>query len=171
MHRKSPGGDDIVMRELFAAADEYRIRELCWNICINMIANAIGRCEFRTFKGGQEVQEREYYLWNFEPNTNQNSTAFLHKLVAQLYEANEVLVINTRRRDGGEAVVVADQWQLPESWPSKQNEYKGVVVGNLTYDKTFRENDVLHLKLNHVNVKPVLDANRDALGMHGEVNV
>lgn len=158
MHRKSPGGDDIVMQELFAAADEYRIRELCWNICINMIANAIGRCEFRTFKGGQEVQEREYYLWNFEPNTNQNSTAFLHKLVAQLYEANEVLVINTRRRDGGEAVVVADQWQLPESWPSKQNEYKGVVVGNLTYDKTFRENDVLHLKLNHVNVKPVLDA-------------
>ena len=30
-------------------------------------------------------------------------------------------------------------------------------MGDVSYDKTFREQEVLHLKLNHINVKPVLD--------------
>lgn len=158
MSRKAKGGgDDIVMKELYAAAEEYRIRELCWSICVNMIANAVGRCEIRTFRDGAEFKGREYWLWNIEPNTNQNSTAFLHKLVAKLYEDNEVLIISTRRRDGGEGLVVADQWMLPENYPSKQNEYRGVVAGNVSYDKTFRENDVMHLKLNNSSIRPVLD--------------
>lgn len=72
MNRKAKGGgDDIVMKELYAAAEEYRIRELCWSICVNMIANAVGRCEIRTFRDGAEFKGREYWLWNFEPNTNQ----------------------------------------------------------------------------------------------------
>ena len=82
---------------------------------------------------------------------------FLHKLIAKLYQENEALVINTRKRDGYEAVVVADDWEEPEDYPSKQNEYKGVVAGNVSYEKTFRESDVLHLRLNHCNIKPVID--------------
>ena len=148
---------EITCNEMFEAAQEYRIRELCFWICVDMIANAIGRCEFRTFRGNREVFEREYYLWNYEPNANQNSTMFLHKLIAKLYKENEALVINTRKRDGYEAVVVADDWEEPEDYPSKQNEYKGVVAGNVSYEKTFRESDVLHLRLNHCNIKPVID--------------
>lgn len=148
---------EITCNEMFEAAQEYRIRELCFWICVDMIANAIGRCEFRTFRGNREVFEREYYLWNYEPNANQNSTMFLHKLIAKLYQENEALVINTRKRDGYEAVVVADDWEEPEDYPSKQNEYKGVVAGNVSYEKTFRESDVLHLRLNHCNIKPVID--------------
>lgn len=148
---------EITCRELMAAAQEFQLRDMSFWICANMIANAVGRCEFRTFRDGKEIREREYYLWNVEPNVNQNSTAFLHKLVAKLLVDGEALVISTRQREGYDALVVADSWLPNGDYPSRQNEYINVQVGDVSYEKTFREREVLHLKLNHINVKPVLD--------------
>ena len=154
---RSPTTVEVSCRELLAAAQEFQLRDLSFWICANMIANAVVRCEFRTFRGGQEIREREHYLWNVEPNANQNSTAFLHKLVAKLLVDGEALVISTRQREGYDALVVADSWLQNGDYPSRQNEYISVQVGDVSYEKTFREREVLHLKLNHINVKPVLD--------------
>lgn len=147
----------VPCQELLEAAQEYQLRELSFWLCVDMIANAIGRCEFRTFRDGREVKERDYYLWNVEPNVNQNSTVFLHKLVAQLCKHNEALVINPRQRDGHDALVVADGWEIPEKAVTRLQEYRQVRVDDLTFHKTFREDDVLHLRLNHLDLKPVLD--------------
>ena len=154
---RSPTTVEITCRELMAAAQEFQLRDMSFWICANMIANAVGRCEFRTFRGGKEIREREHYLWNVEPNVNQNSTAFLHKLVAKLLTDGECLIISTRQREGYDALVVADAWLQNGDYPSRQNEYINVQVGDVSYEKTFREREVLHLKLNHINVKPVLD--------------
>ena len=154
---RSPTAVEVSCRELLAAAQEFQLRDLSFWICANMIANAVGRCEFRTFRGGREIREREHYLWNVEPNVNQNSTAFLHKLVAKLLVDGEALVISTRQREGYDALVVADAWLQNGDYPSRQNEYINVQVGDVSYEKTFREREVLHLKLNHIDVKPVLD--------------
>lgn len=154
---RSPTTVEVSCRELLAAAQEFQLRDLSFWICANMIANAVGRCEFRTFRGNREIREREHYMWNVEPNVNQNSTAFLHKMVAKLLVDGEVLVISTRQREGYDALVVADSWLKNGDYPSRQNEYTSVQVGDVSYEKTFREREVLHLKLNHINVKPVLD--------------
>lgn len=154
---RSPTTVEITCRELMAAAQEFQLRDMSFWICANMIANAVGRCEFRTFRDGKEIREREHYLWNVEPNVNQNSTAFLHKLVAKLLVDGEALVISTRQREGYDALVVADSYMLNGCYPSKQNEYTDVQVGDVSCEKTFREREVLHLRLNHVNIKPVLD--------------
>ena len=154
---RSPTTVEVSCRELLAAAQEFQLRDMSFWICANMIANAVGRCEFRTFRDGKEIREREHYLWNVEPNVNQNSTAFLHKLVAKLLVDGEALVISTRQREGYDALVVADSWLQNGDYPSRQNEYINVQVGDVSYEKTFREREVLHLKLNHINVKPVLD--------------
>ena len=154
---RSPTTVEITCRELMAAAQEFQLRDMSFWICANMIANAVGRCEFRTFRDGKEIREREHYLWNVEPNVNQNSTAFLHKLVAKLLVDGEALAISTRQREGYDALVVADAWLQNGDYPSRQNEYINVQVGDVSYEKTFREREVLHLKLNHINVKPVLD--------------
>ena len=154
---RSPTTVEVSCRELMAAAQEFQLRDMSFWICANMIANAVGRCEFRTFRDGKEIREREHYLWNVEPNVNQNSTAFLHKLVAKLLVDGEALVISTRQREGYDALVVADAWLQNGDYPSRQNEYINVQVGDVSYEKTFREREVLHLKLNHINVKPVLD--------------
>lgn len=149
---------DVICRDLLDAALDYQVRELSFWVCVNWIANAIGRCEVRTFREGEEIREREYYLWNVEPNVNQNSTAFWHKAVARLYQDNELLIVPVRRRDGQDAVAVADGWDAPEWSPTRMNEYRNVKVWDFVYtNKVFREDDVIHLKLNHVNMRPILN--------------
>lgn len=151
------GYQEVQISELCQSSIEYRARELAFLSCVNLIANAIGRCVLRTYRDGTEIKEREYYMWNVSPSTNQSSTVFWHKLITKLFSDGEALVIFTRRRDGYDAAVVADSYMVPEHFPDKQNEYKGVVVGDMQYDKTFRENEVLHFRLNHIDVKPLLN--------------
>lgn len=148
---------ELTCKELFEAAQEYQIRELSFWVCANMVANALGRCEFRTYRNNQEIREREYYLWNVSPNVNQNSSAFLHKLVAKLYQDNEALVVNTMSRGDLDALVVADSWQRQDDWPSRQNEYAGIMVGDYTYQYPVYENQAIHLTLNHQNMRPILN--------------
>ncbi|MBO5218846.1 MAG: phage portal protein [Clostridia bacterium] len=159
LHRKHEITEthDITCREMFEAAQDYQMRELCFWWCVNMIANAMGRCEFRTFRGNVEIRESEYYTWNVEPNTNQNATAFMHKLIAMMCTKGEALIINTSPNEGRETLVVADEYEEPKLFPAKQNEYTGVRVGELAYTKTFRERDVMHVRLNHVDIRPVLN--------------
>lgn len=154
---------DLVCQELLDAALDYQVRELSFWCCVNFVANAIGRCEIRTFRKNEEIREREYYLWNVEPNVNQNSTAFWHKAVARLYQDNELLIVPVRRRDGMDAVAVADDWDEPDWTPTRQNEYRNVKVWDFTFtQKVFREDDVIHLKLNHTNMRPILNGLYDS---------
>lgn len=148
---------EIDCQEMLEAAQDFYIRDLCFQSCVDMIANAIGRCEFRTYRNNEEVREFEYYMLNIEPNVNQNSTEFWHKVIFKLYAENEVLIISTKTRDGRDCLVCADSWTNGDQYPVKQNEYSNVQVGSFTYTKTFREKDVIHLKLNEVDIKPVLD--------------
>ena len=147
---------NILCKEMFEAAQEFRIRELCFMICVDMIANALGKCEVKTYYNHEEIQDREYYMWNVEPNQNQNSSAFIHKWVLRLFEDGETLMISTYK-NGTESLVVADDFEPPELHPEKENTYKQVRVGNYTYNRTFSEEDVLHLSLTHTNIKTVID--------------
>lgn len=153
----APVNMEITCKELFEAAQEFQVRELCFWTCVNMIANTLGRCEFRTFRGGVEIYDKEYYLWNYSPNANQNSTMFLHKLVAKLYQHNEALILETLPREGMSSLVVADSWEQSEDYPSRQNEYRNIQVGDYQYSYPMYENNVLHLRLNQKDVRPVIN--------------
>lgn len=147
--RKRVKGKDIniTVPELCTAHAEFTARRLAWAICVDMIANAVGRCEFRTYIDGEERFDKDYYLWNVSPNTNQSSTAFIQKLIHKLYEDGEALVIETRPREDLASYVVADTFAR-ETFPAAQAKYTGVVVDNVQYErKTFRENEVLYLCL------------------------
>ena len=48
------------------AVYEVYLRELAFWTCVNKIANAVSKCEFKTYMGYKEVKEREYYLWNYD---------------------------------------------------------------------------------------------------------
>ena len=144
------------------AVKEYQLRELAFNARVNMIANAVSKCTFKTYRNKKEVQGSEYYLWNIEPNANQNSTVFLHKLIYQLYRHNEALVISSISKNGKETLAVADEFDIPDEYPVKMQSYENVVVGEVEYKKTFKENEVLHFKLKNKNIKPVLDQLADA---------
>ena len=151
------GSAEVCGVELRQALEEYYIRELAFHTCVSMIANAIGKCSFKVYKNYAENRDAEYYLWNVEPNPNQSSSAFLHKLVYQLYKENEVLIISGRQAGERDYLAVADSFAKPLEYPWKENVYSDVVVGEVSYPKSFLESEVLHLRLNHSNLKPVLD--------------
>ena len=148
---------EIKCEELAALAKEVAIRELAFDACVNMVARYVASCEFKTYRQRKPVTEREYYLWNIEPNTNQNKTAFLHKLIRTLYLNNEALIIEVGSGENA-GLAVADSFMPSDQMPVRGNTYTDVVVGDFQYQKTFRERDVLHIKLNENPVKPVIDS-------------
>ena len=98
--RETPGPEKVTTREITDqqvrdAAAEVCLRELVFWTCIGKIANALTKCEFRTFYEGREIFGDEYYTWNYEPNRNQNKAEFLSKSIEKLYRENELLIVES----------------------------------------------------------------------------
>ena len=52
-------------KDVQSAMYEVYLRELAFWTCVNKIANAISKCEFKTYIKKKEVKGQEYYLWNY----------------------------------------------------------------------------------------------------------
>ena len=158
--RKNTAEQNLILHSIVCAENEFNLRRLSYRICVNMIANAIGRCEMKVYNRKEEVRDSLYYLWNYSPNVNENSTAFWHHLIERLYADNEALIIETsprttRRGTSLPAVVVADEFEQSHVYPTRMNEYENVKAGEVSYNKTFRERDVYHLKLHAERINEV----------------
>lgn len=150
---------EVSVADLFGEArTEYRLRELALQTCIDLIAGAVGRADFRTFQKDTEVFGETYFRWNIEPNRNQNSTVFLHQLIDNLCRHNEALIVSVKRRGADRLdMYVADAWKLDSESALRENRYKDVKSGATDFYKSFPESDVLHLTLNRTDVKDILD--------------
>lgn len=131
-------------------ADVY-IREMAFWSAVNLVANAVSKCEFKTYLNGKEVKGREYYLWNVEPNKNQNSSVFLHKLIAKLYRDNECLVIEQNGQ-----LLVADSF-IRTPYALYDDVFTQVQVGDFTFQRPFTQSEVLYYKLNEENVRKLVN--------------
>lgn len=146
-----PLGGDLYSDDLADAFGDLYIREMAFWSAVNLVANAVSKCEFKTFEDKKEVKKREYYLWNVEPNRNQNSSTFLHKLIAQLYRNNECLVIEQNGQ-----LLVADSFSRKE-YALYDDVFTEVMVGDFTFDRAFGQSEVLYFRLNSVDVRRVAD--------------
>lgn len=150
------GNDLNIFAEEYAAlVGNVYIRELAFWSSVNIVANAISKCEFKTYlydekeKKALEKQGAEYYLWNVEPNRNQNSSVFLHKLIAQLYRHNECLVI-----EQNDQLLVADDF-VRTPYALYDDIFTQVRVEDFTFQKSFFQADVLYFKLSEGNMKKI----------------
>lgn len=148
----------VTEEEFYNAVAETCYRELAFHTAVNMIANSISKCEFKTFKANKEVKEKEYYYWNVEPNKNQNSSQFLHKLISQLYKYNECLVIIE-----GDQFLVADSFTVKE-YALMENLYSNVQVGDWSFSKTYNGKEVFYFKLSEQDMKKVVNAIYESYG-------
>ena len=130
---------------------DYYIRELCLMSAVNLIAKLVSKCEFKTFLRGEEVHDAEWYLWNVEPNVNQNSTAFLQKLITTLYLKNECLVVEV---DG--KLLVADGFQK-KTFALYDYQFSGVTVDDFTFQRPFLMRDVLYFRLGENNMRLLIN--------------
>lgn len=148
----SPKGEDYLKFDDICAeiSSEIYVRELAFWSCVNLIGNAISKCEFKTFENGHEVKNNEYYLWNIEPNPNQSSSEFLTKLIANLYRNNEALVF-----ENGNYLYVADSF-------TREPRIKGDVFLSIMHEddeiyKSRKAKDVLYFKLHNQNMRKIID--------------
>ncbi|MGN0484894.1 MAG: phage portal protein [Lachnospiraceae bacterium] len=142
---------EIDWTEFFGLMDNVYIRELAFWTCVNKIANAISKCEFRTYYGYKEVKKSEYYLWNIEPNRNQNASAFMTKLIGKLYLNNEALVIESSGQ-----LYVADSFNKTV-YALYDYQFDGVTVDNFTFGKTFYQGEVLYFQLNSADMRKLVN--------------
>lgn len=126
------------------------MEEFTIHAAINLIANCVSKCEFKTFQDGKEKEGEEYYAWNYEPNRNQNSSQFLQELVERLLYYNECLVVEA---DG--QLVIAESF-TKEEYCLKEVLFKNVYRGGLTFKRTFPMSEVLYFRLNNKNIRQLL---------------
>ena len=135
---------------------EFLLRDLAFQTCVNLISNKIGLCKMREFEKRKEVEGAEAWLWNYEPNKNQNASAFWHKFVSKLYKDGEALIVEEHYGNG---IVVADSYQLDDSRPT--NVYRSVVIGSRTIDR-LAENKVMHIILHNDKIEPLINKMNNA---------
>lgn len=138
--------------DLWSLDAEVTVRELAFWSCVNLMANALSKCEFRTFFGNRETNGAEHYLWNFSPNQNQSKEQFLKKWVSKLYCDNEALIVEVSGQ-----LLVADSFSH-EEFAVKEDIFRDVTVGTLTLGRSFSQSQVIYLKLGETSMRSVLNA-------------
>lgn len=138
------------------AAYELYIRELAFWTCVNKIANAVSKCEFKTYYHNKETKGKEYYLWNYEPNQNQNAAGFIYKLIAQLYRKNECLVVEINHR-----LYVAESY-IKEVYALRDYQFSGISFDGYTLQETLDMSDVMFFELNSADMRKLMNGMYDS---------
>lgn len=159
---KDPEPVEVGGDEFFDLSANTHIRDLAFMACVNFTANALSKCEFKTFRGkdGQPEEFRglEYYLWNVAPNQNESSSTFLHRLIHHLYRDNEALVIPYNS-----GIYVADSYQRTP-YALYEDVFRGVTIGDFTFERSFVQSEVMFFRLHDTNVNRLVRLLYDTYG-------
>lgn len=131
------------------------VKQFAIETCIDLIANAMAKVEFKTYSKDKNVRNSMYYRLNVAPNKKENATEFRKKLVRRLIYYNEVLIISPEPFSN--EIFIADSWNVVES-AIKYDNYTDVTVGDLVFGKTFSEEDVFLLRLSDTNIRQLVDS-------------
>lgn len=150
-------GGETVTREVVDVCDcidtdglELQFREAAFWTCINLIANAVGKCEVKEFRGGALARGPEWYLWNVQPNKNQNASAFWHKLISKAYSEGDALIVP---EPYGRGLVVADSFDIDDSKPVYA--YTSILIGKRKIAR-LTEAEVMYIRPNWKNIEPLI---------------
>lgn len=130
---------------------EYYYKKLAVETCVNLIANALSRCEIKTYKEGKLHRGNMYYALNVQPNQNQNATAFFHQAIRKFIYENECLIIMEN-----DNFYIADSFDVKE-YAFFENVYSNIQIGDLKLNRTYKESDVIRLKLTDTKILSIID--------------
>jgi HK97 family phage portal protein len=153
-----PEPTQVEVDEFLNIQAELVVRNLAFQTAVNLIANSISKCEFKTYLNNEELKKQEYYLWNIEPNKNQNSSQFIHKWISMLFERNECLIIESNGQ-----LLVVDSFNKTE-YALFDYTFSGVTVGDFTFGKTFKMSEVMYFKLNNKDIRRVINLMYESYG-------
>ena len=126
-------------------------KKIAIEAAINLIANTLSLANFKTFEKGKATKKDNYYLFNIEPNKNQNANAFWRKTIHNLVYDNEVLIV----MDGRE-IYVADSFTRTTN-ATRENIYTNVQIESLNIGRAYTESEVLYLTLHNAKMRELID--------------
>lgn len=108
---------------------------------VNLIANLISGCEFRTFRNDTEIHGAEWAALNIKANRNQNGAEWKHELVSRLLLTGEVLCVQLS--DGQR--LIADGFSK-EDRTLYDSIFTQVSRDGLTLTRTYYSGDVIYMQ-------------------------
>lgn len=147
---------DTIVGEIKA---EIYYKELALYTAITLIANAISKCEIKTYKNNKEVKEQLYYTLNISPNANQNSSQLWHKVIEKMVYDEKALVL-----DINDKLYCADSFSTDPN-PILGDKYNGIRIDTLNLNHTFKSKEVLLLKLDDIHLKKLIDGLYEQYGL------
>lgn len=123
---------------------EMYIRELAFNLVVNKIANAISKCQMNIYTDNKRDRNEEWYRWNVSPNPNQSAPAFWAKLIYQLYDNNEALIIPINGN-----LYVADSFIVNKQYAFFDYRFESIQIDDFSLSRAFRQNEVFYFQLNN----------------------
>ncbi|MER2226131.1 MAG: phage portal protein [Carnobacterium sp.] len=141
--------------------NDAKYKNYALQIAINKLADALALCEFQTFEKGKPVKKDNWYLFNVEPNKNQNQSEFWSKVIYKMvYDDNGALVIWSK----DDELVVVDDYDVTE-FAFYENIYSNIVLpGDYKLIGTRTESEVFHFKLHNSKIKEVVSSVYDDYG-------
>ncbi|MFS0878275.1 phage portal protein [Solibacillus isronensis] len=140
--------------ELFQDVSERaHMRKLAIDTCASFLARTISQAEFRVKENGKYTKNELYRRLNLRPNVNQTASTYWQKTVYKLVYENECLIIKSDTDD----LLVADSF-VHNSKAVYEDTFSQVTVNGYTFERVFKQSEVLHLKFANEKLSPLIDA-------------
>lgn len=143
-------GDFLDAEPCAVAGLEIYLQRMAFWACVRKIGSAVAAVEWQTYRRGKKVKAKEYWAWNHSPNPNETKTEFFQKLIGQLYEHQEALIVETH----GGYRYVADSFTVQNYLSG--NLYKDITARGESIPGTFAASDVIHISISGEHIKRIL---------------
>lgn len=128
------------------------LKKMALETCLNFIGRTFSQSEFRIMKDDMRIRDEWDYLLNVRPNTDQSAAEFWQELIYKLIYDNEVLVILSDDND----LLIADSFSRIE-YAVYPDVFKDVAVGDYTFERTFRMDEVIYLTYHNEKLTRFMD--------------
>lgn len=129
------------------------MKKLAIETCISFLGRTISQTEFRVKEHDEHVKNDLYYLLNVRPNLNQTASTFWQNFIRKLVYDNEVLVIRTDEN----YFLIADSFERNE-FAVKEDTFVNVSARGYDFQRTFKQNEVIHLKYSNERLSSLIDS-------------
>lgn len=128
------------------------LKRLAVASCASFLGRTISQSEFRIRKGKEYEKDELYYRLNIRPNKNMTASTFWQTVIEKLIYDNECLIIQA---DDGD-LLIADDFQH-NSYAVLEDSFSKVKIKEYEFKRTFRQNEVLHLRYKNEHLTPLID--------------
>lgn len=139
--------------ELFQdTSTRVHMKRLAIETCASFLGRTISQSEFRIRNGSNLDKDELYYRLNVRPNKNMTASTFWQTVIEKLIYDNECLIIQADDED----LLIADNFQH-NSYAVLEDTFSKVKIKEYEFKRSFRQNEVLHLRYRNESLAPLID--------------